>query len=302
MDYRDLNNNAETIEDLREWYKLDGIENSLKTSQQALKETKIVEAKTQEEYQNLAKQVETGITSLDNYCNIAYLYNDRIINCYYQESEPALENIGDLWLNTELNIPYILVDSPRRWRELEELSHNRALANINMVNARGLRTFYIKDKPETAEDGDFYLDNNRRLYEYKNDKWELAINYIDSAFSRTIYEALEEFKVNDFHNATHMINSETGTIESITEHIERNRNSINSIEQDVSGIKLKQDNTINFTNYTTGKDKVLVEDASDTELLELSYKVEDSKETYLYPSSVLYPRADLYPNARGEHN
>lgn len=302
-DFRDLNNSAETVEDLREWYNLSdsGSGKQITVINNELKNIQFAQEEDRQKYLDIQKQVATGIMSLDNFSNVMYknkeLYVGRKITIVYGPSADLSElNIGDLFYNTDLKIAYRVEDNPKRFKEIDTPSFELAIANENFINDRGKRTFYVIDEPSEYQEGDFYLAENRKLYEYTNGELKLAIQYIDSTFSQTVYQALDDFEKNDFYNATHLIDSSTGEIISTTEHITKNATSINNIRQDVEGIDLEVKKQVKLTETALGVDKVMIENAKDELLLQGNILVENDKTMYLFPSNNLYPSNDLYPN------
>lgn len=302
-DFRDLNNSAETVEDLREWYNLSdsGSGKQITVINNELKNIQFAQEEDRQKYLDIQKQVATGIMSLDNFSNVMYknkeLYVGRKITIVYGPSADLSElNIGDLFYNTDLKIAYRVEDNPKRFKEIDTPSFELAIANENFINDRGKRTFYVGGEDRVFQEGDFFLADNRKLYEYTNGELKLAIQYIDSTFSQTVYQALDDFEKNDFYNATHLIDSSTGEIVSSTEHITKNATSINQIRQDVDGVIIEQEKQVKLTEIALGEDKVLLENAKAEILLQANLKIDKDKTMYLFPSANLYPSNDLYPN------
>lgn len=304
-DFRDLNNSAETIEDLREWYNLSsGAEAGRRVDETRKELTNIAFAQEsdRERFNEVQKQVATGIMSLDNFSNVMYrnrnAYTGSRITIIYDDTEPNINEleIGDLFYNTNLELAYRAEDNPKRLKEIDTPSFELAIANENFVNDRGKRTFYVIDEPSEYQEGDFYLAENRKLFEYTDGELKLAIRYIDSVFSQTVYQALDDFEKGDFYNATHMIDSETGEIISTTEHITKNYDSINTIRQSVDGVWIEVGKQLKLTDQALGINQVMIENAKDELLLQGNILVENDKTMYLFPSDNLYPSNDVYPN------
>ena len=266
-DFRDLNNSAETVEDLREWYKLSEGKRAgeqIDNVNTELRNVVFAQEEDRERFQDIQKQVSSGIMSLDNFANVMYrnrnAYVGSKITIIYDDIEPNINEleIGDLFYNTNLELAYRVEDNPKRLKEIDRPTFELAITNENFVNDRGKRTFYVIDKPNEFLEGDFYLAENRKLYEYTNGELELAIKYIDSAFSQTVYQALDDFEKEDFYNATHMIDSETGEIISTTEHITKNYHSINTIRQSVDGVWIEVRKQLKLTDQALGINQVKI--------------------------------------------
>lgn len=80
-----------------------------------------------------------------------------------------------------------------------------------------------------------------------------------------------------------------------------NFNSLTQITANLDGVEQKVTSFTNFTAETSGKNRIILDDALPTSILSFELDAENIEKPGIYPSTTLYPSATLYPRKAGDY-
>lgn len=96
-----------------------------------------------------------------------------------------------------------------------------------------------------------------------------------------------------------IVNKQENRITLLSEETTEHEEKITEIQEDLEGIKLQVDNTIEYKRETEGVTEIHITDAGKANILKLEVKGNKTYEANLFPNENLFPSESLYPNMEG---